>query len=308
MRNLYNEPCAFAGYPVDPADHIRNDQNHVAQLQKDPDTQVMIFVDSRPLMVLPDLSIFYLSVKEIELADHPCLFMGLRYDTGEAVFAVALDPQSAENILSDTVKAIDLRSIAYQLTAKAYAPELALLGKARSILDWHHRHGFCANCGAKTNLSKAGYARKCPACGTEHFPRTDPVVIMLVTHGDELLLGRSPHFPKGSYSALAGFMEPGETIEEACAREVFEESGIRVKNVQYLKSQPWPFPSSLMIGLTAEAENTDIQLEGSELEDARWFSRDQVIENIKQGGDDNLRIAGYNIAIARHLVEWWLRE
>ena len=150
---------------------------------------------------------------------------------------------------------------------------LSILAQARSILHWHERHSFCANCGAKSLMADAGYKRICSNCKTEHFPRTDPVVIMAVRHKDQVLLGRQASWPPNMFSALAGFMEPGETIEQAVAREVLEEAGIKVGAVSYVTTQPWPFPSSLMIGMIAEATTTEIKLDPAELEDARWFSR-----------------------------------
>jgi NAD+ diphosphatase len=153
---------------------------------------------------------------------------------------------------------------------------LSILAQARSILHWHSSHGFCAKCGAQSSMADAGYKRVCPACGTEHFPRTDPVVIMAVRHGDQILLGRQASWPPNMFSALAGFMEPGETIEQAVAREVLEEAGIKVGAVSYVTTQPWPFPSSLMIGMIAEATTTGITLDPEELEDARWFTRSDL--------------------------------
>ena len=153
---------------------------------------------------------------------------------------------------------------------------LSILAQARSILHWHDKHGFCANCGAKSLMMDAGYKRHCPVCQTEHFPRTDPVVIMAVRHHDQILLGRQASWPQGMFSALAGFMEPGETIEQAVAREVLEEAGIKVGAVSYVTSQPWPFPSSLMIGMIAEAATTEIKLDPAELEEARWFTRAEL--------------------------------
>jgi NAD+ diphosphatase len=148
---------------------------------------------------------------------------------------------------------------------------LSIVAQGRSLLHWHERHGHCANCGAKTQMADAGYRRHCAACATDHFPRTDPVVIMAVRHNGKLLLGRQKAWVPGMYSALAGFMEPGETMEQAVAREVKEEAGVEVGKVQYVATQPWPFPSSLMIGCVAEAQNSTIIVDEKELEAARWF-------------------------------------
>ena len=151
-----------------------------------------------------------------------------------------------------------------------------LAATARALTGWHVSHRFCAACGQPSQPRQSGWQRVCPACGTAHFPRTDPVVIMLITHGDRALIGRSPGWPEGMYSCLAGFIEPGETIEAAVRREVLEETGIRVGPVRYAISQPWPFPASLMLGMTGEAENDEIVLDPAELEDARWVDREEL--------------------------------
>ncbi|OYY91676.1 MAG: NADH pyrophosphatase [Sphingomonas sp. 28-66-16] len=154
--------------------------------------------------------------------------------------------------------------------------EAATYAAARSVIDWHCRHQFCANCGAATVMHRAGWGRRCGNCQAEHFPRVDPVVIMIAEYGDRALLGRGPGWPAGRYSALAGFLEPGESVEEAVAREIFEEAGVRVSNVRYIASQPWPFPSSLMMACVAEAESDVLTVDTNELEDAIWVSRDAV--------------------------------
>ena len=162
------------------------------------------------------------------------------------------------------------------------AGEAATYAAARSVLDWHSRHGFCANCGAATAMIRAGWGRKCDNCGTEHFPRVDPVVIMIAEHDGRALLGRGPGWPAGRYSALAGFLEPGESIEEAVAREIFEEAGVRVGNVRYIASQPWPFPSSLMMACVATAEDDALTIDTNELEDAIWVER-SVVQAVLRG-------------------------
>ncbi|KQT80620.1 NAD(+) diphosphatase [Methylobacterium sp. Leaf466] len=188
---------------------------------------------------------------------------------GRPVFAAALTAEAGGRF-----DVVDLRSLA---SAGRVAPdELGVVATARSFLSWHARNGFCAHCGTATAVAAAGFRRDCPACGAHHFPRTDPVAIMLITRGDACLLGRGPHFPPDMYSCLAGFIEPGETIEDAVRRESFEEAGVRIGAVTYLASQPWPFPSSLMIGCVAESLTEAITRDAAELEDARWFSRDEV--------------------------------
>jgi NAD+ diphosphatase len=220
------------------------------------------------------------------------------------VVATLALPEAAELFQDDPAfAAVDLRSIA----VRGLVPpeELGLLAMAKSLLDWHRRHRFCANCGTPTEPSQAGFRRDCSACGTQHFPRTDPVVIMLVTHGDRCLMGRQPRFPEKMYSCLAGFLEPGETIEDAVRRETFEEAGVRVGAVRYLASQPWPFPSNIMIGCIGEALTEEIDFDGEELEDARWFSREDVRRMLEDAHEDFA--APSPIAIANHLLREWVK-
>jgi NAD+ diphosphatase len=181
-----------------------------------------------------------------------------------------------------------------------------LVAAAKGIFGWHLSHPFCAKCGAATEVADAGWQRNCPTCSTPHFPRTDPVVIMLITHGNKVLLGRSPQWPEKMYSLLAGFMEPGETIEAAVRREVFEESGISVGKVGYMTSQPWPFPSSLMIGCWGDATSTQIQLDENELEDALWVSKEDIIDVLCGNTGDIL--PSRKGSIAQFLIENWIKD
>jgi NAD+ diphosphatase len=199
----------------------------------------------------------------------------------------------------------DLRSLAME---EALPPaELGLLAQARSLIQWHERRNFCSNCAARLEIADAGYRRHCPSCGMDHFPRTDPVAIMVVRHEGNILLGRQKAWKPGMYSALAGFVEPGETIEDAARREIFEEAGIRVGTVRYVTSQPWPFLSNLMIGLIGEATTSEIVLDENELEEARWFSPKEarmMIERTHPGG----LYAANPFAIAHELVRVALEE
>ena len=178
------------------------------------------------------------------------------------------------------------------------------MAQGAALLAWHASHGFCGKCGSATEMRSGGYKRHCPSCGTEHFPRTDPVAIMLTVTPDRCLLGRGKHFPPGMYSALAGFIEPGETIEAAVRRETLEEAGIRLGRVVYHASQPWPFPYSLMIGCFGEALNEDISPDMTELEDVRWFTRDDVFAAMAREHPDGIFIPP-NGAIAHHLIRYW---
>lgn len=189
--------------------------------------------------------------------------------------------------------------------------EIAIYGAARALVGWHARHRFCARCGGATQLAKGGWQRDCHACGAQHFPRTDPVVIMSVEHEGRLLLGRQPRFPPQRYSALAGFVEPGESIEEAVAREIYEEAGVVVRDVRYVASQPWPFPSSLMIAAHALTDDPALTIDHSELEDARWFTREEVAEAMEARGRGEHGVAfgaPPPTAVAWHLLADWLGE
>lgn len=181
-----------------------------------------------------------------------------------------------------------------------------LAATAKAMLSWHRSHRYCARCGAESAMSQAGWQRSCPDCGAHHFPRTDPVVIMLVTHGNDVLLGRSPGWPDGMYSLLAGFVEPGETMEAAVRREVAEETGVQVGQVEYLASQPWPYPSSLMFGCWGHAESREITLDPKELDDALWISREDLAEAL--AGRHPALSPARKGAIARFLMENWLAD
>lgn len=185
------------------------------------------------------------------------------------------------------------------------AAELAHYGAARALVDWHSRHGFCANCGQSTQVRKAGWSRQCDGCGSEHFPRVDPVAIMLAEHEGRVLVGRQPSWLPGRYSALAGFIEPGETIEEAVARELWEEAGIRVYDVRYVMSQPWPFPSSLMIACVAQSESDVLRIDETELEDAKWVDAEGV-RAAMEGRERAPFVAPPRMAVAHFLFRAWL--
>ena len=194
---------------------------------------------------------------------------------------------------------------AFPLLAILADGDAPLLAAGLSLSRWHTRHRFCANCGHSTDIVRGGWSRRCPSCSAEHFPRVDPVVIMVAEHGDELLLGRQPHYPPDRYSALAGFVEVGESIEDAVRREIHEEAGIAVREVHYVASQPWPFPSSLMIGCSARAESRALTIDRTELEDARWFSRDAIAAALA-GAPHAAFEPPPKAAIARTLLERWL--
>ncbi|MEJ6392747.1 NAD(+) diphosphatase [Gymnodinialimonas sp. 2305UL16-5] len=223
-------------------------------------------------------------------------------DLDEAAVTAFLDPsvQAHPSEANSGAAFRELRGIMTQLTRR----DAELAATARAVLTWHATHRFCANCGIKSEPTMAGWQRDCPACGRHHFPRTDPVVIMLITYGEAVLVGRSPGWPEGMYSLLAGFAEPGETIEAAVRREVYEETGVRVGQVDYLSSQPWPFPASLMFGCSGVATSTEITPDPEEIEDARWVSRSEMLD-VFAGAHPDIR-APREGAIAHFLLQRWL--
>lgn len=231
------------------------------------------------------------------------IFLGL--DDGAPRYAASLSGEEADfDGLFPDAKFRDARALAMKFGSAH--PELGIVAQAKSMLSWHETHKFCAKCGAESELTKAGYERSCPNCGASHFPRTDPVVIMLATHGDKALVGRGPQLPPGFYSALAGFMEPGETIEEAVARELNEEAGITVSNVRIIANQPWPWPSSLMIGCTAEAEDMELTLDETEIDDAKWVTREEIAAAMR--GEMPDFFVPPPLAIAHDILKHWLQK
>ena len=285
---------AFAGYPLDRADPVRADPARLAAL------------------AVPQAKLLRLDGLIPPLGDDGRLQWGRVADAGEGAELVFLGLLEGEALFAavpdggDTDPAYARRET-WAALGRLEADDLALYGGARSVLDWHARHRFCSQCGLPTTMAKGGWQRDCGACAASHFPRVDPVAIMLVEHEGRLLLGRNAGFPPGTYSALAGFVEPGETIEEAVAREVFEEVGVRVRDVRYIASQPWPFPSQLMIGCIGYADSLELAIDKTEIDDARWFARDEVARAM--AGDES---AGFlppmPQAIAHHLLRWWLEQ
>ena len=229
------------------------------------------------------------------------VFLGL--DGEAARFATLYDPAASEALAAIMgVALVPLRQAAIERLLSS--EHLSALATGKALLHWHATHRFCAACGAPSNLVHGGWRRDCPACNAQHFPRTDPVVIMLAVDGDRCILGRQARFPPGNYSCLAGFCEPGETMEDAVRREILEESGIRTGRVRYLATQPWPFPASLMIGALAEATSETIVRDETELEDVRWFSRAEVVTMLRGEHPGGLRTPA-SFAIARHIIKAW---
>lgn len=250
----------FTGAGLDRADHLRLDAERLADLMANGDARLL-----RLDVVDPVLDEAGGLLWEPLGTAEETLFLGL--EEGRPLFA----PLVRMEELGQRAWAV------FRLVALMSPKDAAIWGAARSLNEWHNRHGFCSVCGTATAPFRAGWGRQCGQCGAEHFPRVDPVVIMLAEHQDRVLLGRSPHYPPGRYSALAGFVEPGESIEEAVARELMEEAGVAVTGVRYLASQPWPFPGSLMIACIGRAESDALELDGNELEDAFWCDRAGVV-------------------------------
>jgi NAD+ diphosphatase len=276
-------PNTFAGEALDRAGPQRRDGAWLAGRLADPESRVVaaseagvVVAGERPRLLAVD-----------ELPDGlELVLLGVDGD-GRAIFAA--DPGDA--FPGERRGLRDLAPVLSQADG-------GMIAHAVALLNWHRRHRFCANCGAPSESREAGHIRRCPVCGTEHHPRTDPVVIMLVHDGDRAILGRQAHWPPGRYSALAGFVEPGESLEEAVAREVREETGARVDEIAYRSSQPWPFPGSLMLGFVARWTSGEPAIGDGELEDVRWFTREEIASG-------SVKLPPRQ-AIARRLIEDWL--
>lgn len=315
---MFGDPrVTFGSDGLERAAHLRSDPAALARLAGAGDSRTLVFWRGRPLVD---------GVGLVRVPpDHPvvagaaaAIFLGI--GAGGALFALDLSGWNPENPEAEGERAFanpdpvphpafgggaafaDLRSVMAGLTPA----EGEMAASAKAILAWHETHPCCARCGGRSVPALAGWQRLCPDCGAQHFPRTDPVVIMLVTRGNQVLVGRSPGWPEGVFSLLAGYMEPGETIEAAVRREVMEEAGIRVGRVRYLASQPWPFPASLMIGCAAEALESGITHDPGEIEEARWLTREETAD-VMAGLHPEVR-APRRGAIAGFLLREWLAD
>lgn len=287
-------PIAFAGSPIDRADHVRADPDALAGLMNW--KARLLKLDA----LMPSMD-EHGRLEWGTLADAPedadLVFLGFdRSDGGEKPCFAAVPPKGDASPRMANPQL-------WALMSTLEPGDLALYGGARSLVDWHARHRFCAQCGETTSLAKGGWQRGCGTCNTQHFPRTDPVTIMLAEHNGRLMLGRGKGWPEGSFSALAGFVEPGETIEEAVIREVYEEAGVRVRDVSYVASQPWPFPSQLMIGCHSHADSDELVIDETEMAEVIWFERSEVEAAL--AGDGPFRAPPPH-AIAHTLMQWWL--
>ncbi|MCX7558566.1 NAD(+) diphosphatase [Sulfitobacter sp. F26204] len=315
------EQVTFGGSRLDRAGEIRDNPAVVKFARQAADSRAILFWRGKPLIDprrpaslvrLPmDHPVLAEAVEEPILLGREDGAARFAFDISDwtpealddAALGAFLDPSEQRHpALGDDMVFAELRRVMTWLTPRD--AELAATGKA--IISWHESHGFCARCGVKSHISQAGWQRRCPACDACHFPRTDPVVIMLITRGNSVLMGRSPGWPRGMFSLLAGFVEPGETLEAAVRREVFEEAGVQVGAVNYLSSQPWPFPASLMIGCQGVATSEDITVDPVEIEAAMWVSREEMMEVF--AGNHPVILPARKGAIAHFLLENWLAD
>lgn len=291
------ETVTFGGSSLDRAAELRGRAEALAALSARAGARFVLLGEEGPLVEGPEEAP---RLVRLPRGHAPDLSVFLGREGEEGVWAAAVP--EGEGAPSEGRRWAELRSVMARLSPR----DAELAATARAVLGWHRSHGFCAACGQQSVVAQAGWRRDCPACGTQHFPRTDPVVIMLVTRGNAVLLGRSPGWPPGMMSLLAGFVEPGETVEAAVRREVWEEAGVRVGAVGYLASQPWPFPASLMLGCRGEATSEAITLDPLELEAAAWVSRERMAR-VFMGEDPEIR-APRTGAIAGFLLREWLAD
>ena len=301
MRDEASARTGYADNPVDRRAELRGRPAEIARLRNGSARAVLFARDKAVLKKGSALDPLFTLEEAEALGASSEIFLGL--DAEGARFA-GFAPASEDELKAEGLAVIDLRTIAVQGLVPASA--LGLIGQAKSLTTWHMNHPYCARCGAKTGATQAGWRRDCPACGAQHFPRTDPVVIMLIHRGDSCVLARKPMFPPGMHSCLAGFIEAGETIEDAVRRETLEEAGIRAGRVTYHASQPWPLPfGQLMIGCFTEALDETIILDAEELESGRWFSKAECRQLIEGTHPDGL-FCPPRAAIANTLLSAWV--
>ena len=288
-------PLSYSASELDRAAHRRKDAAWLAASRHDPASRLVTLSSLQIPVTGPEEAPSLLAPSVAELGapiPEPAIFLGQQ--GGIAWWALDLDAD-----VPPASRLVELRTVSQLLPAA----EAATLACARGLVHWHRGHRFCGTCGSPTATVEAGHARRCATCAREHFPRTDPAVIVLVTDGEQCLLGRSPRFPPGMYSTLAGFVEPGESLEDTLRREVREETGIELAAVRYRASQPWPFPQSLMLGFRARAASTAIRIDPEELEDARWFRRAELGDPARRP----VRLPAQD-SITRFLIDEWLAE
>ncbi|MGE0408323.1 MAG: NAD(+) diphosphatase [Amphiplicatus sp.] len=293
-----DHPCHFAAEPLDRACEARINPDFIAARLSDPQTVLVALYRGDPLVRDGRAAMLSIAARR-EFGDAPLVFLGL--GGGRAHFAV--DASAAASAEAAPFAEIGAYAPIREAAGAIDEGDLAIIGHARWLLGWHARHRHCAVCGALTEIGEAGAKRQCPECKAEHFPRSDPVAIVLATHDGACLLGRSPHYPGKRFSALAGYVEAAETPEACAARELREEAGVRLTDVRYQFSQPWPFPSSLMMGFIADAADRALTLDAKEIIEAHWVARTKIKALLRGEGDDILLPPRFTIA--RRLIEKW---
>ena len=304
-----NYPHIFSGNPLDRGETQRRDEEWITKTAQDPNSRFLPMWG--PKVLITEHSnhsghgLGWLTMQDLKQAGINPTVMLLGMMDGTAYYAVDLSQQETAGEKLQGLNGYyfeDARNAAEQLLN---GPDAGILAQGRAQINWHNRHGFCSVCGHETVVQRGGQKRVCPGCKAEHFPRVDPVIICLVTDGERCLLGQSRGrlARMNRYSALAGFVDQGESIEEAVAREIMEEAGLQVRNVRYHSSQPWPFPSSLMMGCHAEAATTEINMDPEEMTDVKWFGRQEVLQALA-GENEQLLLPG-PVAIAHHLIKTW---
>jgi NAD+ diphosphatase len=295
-----SDAIAFSGNPLDRASDARVDPEWINGRLHDPSSVFLPLYRGDPL-IREGRAVFLSAAARGEFPpSFAMVFLGLK--GGAAHFAVDCSsaPAAETAPFADFGAYTPLREAAFFLPGD----ELSIIGEARWLIDWHRRHRHCAVCGTMTEIFDGGAKRRCPQCASEHFPRSDPVAIVLAVHEDACLLGRGPHFPPGFLSALAGFVEACETPEECAIRELREEAGVQLTDVRYQFSQPWPFPSSLMMGFIANAAGRDLKLDVKEIVEARWVEREEIRSLLAGVKRDDIKLPP-RFTIARRLVERW---
>ena len=314
VSNWGTDMLAFAGSGLERAAELRGQSD---TLWASGEVKVLVFWQGKPLLNADGVEFVSATHPVLQIADDKPIYLG--HEDGVHLFAADISKWQPDGLSDEVGQFVDpslqrhpglpdraafgeLRQNMTMLSAR----DAELIATAKAILEWHRSHRFCSKCGTKSELAMGGWERQCPACDAKHFPRTDPVVIMLITHGNNVLVGRSHYWPDGMYSLLAGFVEPGETIEAAVRREVQEESGVRVGDVNYIACQPWPFPNSLMIGCRGEALSDQIVIDPIEIEDALWVSREEIALSFT-GEHPKIKPAR-NGSIAHFLLQLWLAD
>lgn len=316
------EQVTFGGSGLDRADEVRGDEAMIQVAVAEGRARSIVLWRGKPLLraeTLDELVVVTPDHPVLAYYKVPPILLG-RDESGDLILAhdisawvpPGLEPDQLDTFLDASEQVhpdlpegsafAELRRVMTRLNPR----DAELAATAKAVFGWHLTHRFCARCGQESRMIRAGWQRACDHCGGQHFPRTDPVVIMLITRGNSVLMGRSPGWPEGMYSLLAGFIEPGETIEAAVRREVWEEAGIKVGQVSYLASQPWPFPASLMFGCRGEALSEEITIDPQEIDDAQWMSREEILSAF--AGEHPFLMPARKGAIAHFLLENWLAD